>query len=450
MLDAYESDLPWIELGQRVDFQCEAHPGEIFKGKVVYIDPVVNERTRTVRVRVNVPNRAGKLKPGMFVRAINWMKATGGEEPLVIPASAPLITGKRAIVYVEVPGRQGTYEGREIVLGPRAGDYYIVKGGLSEGELVVTNGNFKIDSAVQIMAKPSMMNQQGGAAGGGNQHGHGSPKASATKSAFQVPGAMISQLHHLETSFNELKESVDTRDLKKSREGYKAFHRTLHAPGARSLTGRPALIWRELVMLLGNDAILGSESETPEEAVRLLAILAEHFDRLKDSFPIEHATYAMKQASGVPAQFKQELGKVLDLYLALHEALARDDIQSAKREGRKLDQTVKGVDMQLLGDEAHMIWMEALELLSTGLGKILEAEDITHMRNGFEPLSVGMAQAVASLGVKTEGPIFELSCPMALEDKGATWLQKDTDIRNPYFGAVMAKCGEVRRQLKGK
>jgi Cu(I)/Ag(I) efflux system membrane fusion protein len=78
--------------------------------------------------------------------------------PLVIPESAVLITGKRAVVYVEVPDKdKPTFEGREIVLGAKAGDYYIVKEGLEEGDSVVTSGNFKIDSALQIQAKPSMM-----------------------------------------------------------------------------------------------------------------------------------------------------------------------------------------------------------------------------------------------------------------------------------------------------
>ena len=86
---------------------------------------------------------------------------------MVIPASAPLITGTRAVVYVQVPETEKpTYEGREIVLGPRAGDYYIVESGLAEGEVVVTNGNFKIDSAMQIQAKPSMMTEKGEGARG--------------------------------------------------------------------------------------------------------------------------------------------------------------------------------------------------------------------------------------------------------------------------------------------
>jgi Cu(I)/Ag(I) efflux system membrane fusion protein len=80
------------------------------------------------------------------------------EKPLVIPVTAALVTGTRAVVYVKVPNTlKPTYEGREIVLGPRAGDYYLVRGGLSEGELVVVKGAFKIDSSLQIMAKPSMM-----------------------------------------------------------------------------------------------------------------------------------------------------------------------------------------------------------------------------------------------------------------------------------------------------
>ena len=103
--------------------------------------------------------------------SLGYVVDTPKEAPLVIPASAALITGTRAVVYVQVPGAEKpTYEGREIVLGPRAGDYYIVKSGLGEGEIVVTNGNFKIDSALQIQAKPSMMNPEGAAVPG---HHHG-------------------------------------------------------------------------------------------------------------------------------------------------------------------------------------------------------------------------------------------------------------------------------------
>ena len=208
-LDAYESDLPWIRYGQPVQFTAEAYPGQRFAGWISFIDPVLDPVTRTVKVRVDVPNPDGKLKPEMFVRAVvssrvaqggkvmepelagKWIcpmhpsvvKSQAGicdicemdlvtteslgyvtadaseEPPLVIPDTAPLITGKRAVVYVSKPDAPvPTFEGREVVLGPRAGRHYLVASGLQEGERVVTNGNFKIDSALQIQARPSMMN----------------------------------------------------------------------------------------------------------------------------------------------------------------------------------------------------------------------------------------------------------------------------------------------------
>ncbi|MFT7638106.1 MAG: Cu(I)/Ag(I) efflux system membrane fusion protein [Candidatus Omnitrophota bacterium] len=223
-LDAYEADLQWLRHGQQVRFEAEAYPGDYFKGRISFISPVLDEMTRTVKVRVNIDNTDGRLKPGMFVRAIvdadiadggrvmdeylrgkwigpmhpeiirdepgncpicemplvptesmGYVSSGNVEMPLAIPASAVLKTGKRAIVYVKTPNvSKPTFEGREIVLGTRAGDDYIVKSGLVEGELIVTHGNFKIDSALQIQAKPSMMNPEGGSTDSGHgSHSHG-------------------------------------------------------------------------------------------------------------------------------------------------------------------------------------------------------------------------------------------------------------------------------------
>ena len=221
-LDAYESDLQWLRYGQQAEFTTEAFPGETFTGRIAFIDPVLNPKTRTVKVRVNVDNSDGRLKPDMFVRAsVSARLATGGkvvdeelagkwvspmhpevlsdepgncpvcgmalvkteslgfavestegiQPPIVIPASAALLTGQRAVVYVEDPhAEKPTYVGREVTLGARAGADYIVVSGLSEGELVVVSGNFKIDSALQIQAKPSMMNPEGGGSTGGHNH----------------------------------------------------------------------------------------------------------------------------------------------------------------------------------------------------------------------------------------------------------------------------------------
>lgn len=163
-LEAYESDLPALKLGEKVQFETDAFPGETFSGKIHFIDPFLNEKTRTASLRLNVDNQDGKLKPGMYVTGIVTTHITteGQTPPLVIPASAPLITGKRAIVYIQDPQNPSQYRLREVVLGPKVGGYYIVSSGLKEGELVVVHGNFKIDSAAQIQAKPSMMSPEGG------------------------------------------------------------------------------------------------------------------------------------------------------------------------------------------------------------------------------------------------------------------------------------------------
>ncbi len=445
ILEAYESDLPWIKVGQQVEFQTEAFPGEVFRGTTVYIDPLVNEQTRTVRIRLEVPNPTGKLKPGMFVRAVERGKTRTEKDALAIPASAPLITGKRAIVYVQLPGKEGTYEGREVVLGPRAGDYYIVKSGLSEGELVVTKGNFKIDSAVQLQARPSMMTPLGAQAPLERESGQAAPSASS------IPGAFASQLPRLAGAFETVKTTLQTKDLNKTREAFKAFYNALCEVDPTSLTDpSSALLWKEASMLLRNDTMLGSESDTNEEATRLFGTLAEHFELLKDHFHLDRVLMAQAVSASVPAEFKREVGKLLRLYLALQTSLANDDFAGAKRAGEKFATALRGTDVSPLKAEARKTWMQGLDNLSAGTDKVLGARNIETLRQGFERLSTGMAGAIERLGVDIKGPVFELFCPMAFNDKGATWLQQDQDIRNPYFGAEMFKCGEVRRQLKGE
>ncbi len=148
-LQAYETDLPQIETGQMAVIE----PGGLH-GTVEFVDPVVNPRSRTAGVRVVADNPDGALRPEMLVRA--KVHAPGKERAVLIPASAPLITGERAIVYVEIGER--VFEGRDVQLGPRSGDLIVVKDGIDAGDEVVVNGAFRIDAAMQISGRPSMMN----------------------------------------------------------------------------------------------------------------------------------------------------------------------------------------------------------------------------------------------------------------------------------------------------
>jgi Cu(I)/Ag(I) efflux system membrane fusion protein len=385
-LDAYESDIQWVKYGQTVRFETEAYPGETFAGTIAFVDPMLDARTRTVKVRVNVDNADGRLKPGMFVRAVVRVKlAAGGrvvnpdlagkwicpmhpeivkdeagtcdicgmplvraetlgyvspdEEiapPVVIPASAPLITGTRAVVYVAVPGEEGVFEGREITLGPRAGDSYIVDAGLDVGEQVVTRGAFKIDSEVQIMAKPSMMQPAGG----------GTPSAGGAASE-QENGGIAAESGHEET--------------------------------------------------------------------------AEHFT--------------------VPKAFTDELDGVYTAYFAAQHVLSQDNVDEAKAAAAKLADALGGVQMELLSGPAHVAWMKELKGIKESTQQIAQAEDIAKARASFALLSEAVYAVVIRFGTSGERPILRYHCPMAFDNRGADWLQDKTGAENPYFGTLMPECG---------
>ena len=260
-VDVYEYDLPWIRYGQTVSITAEALPSVTFSGMVTFVQPVVNDLTRTIRVPVHVVNVEQKLKPGMFVSVVvhsalgpdgeakptgvegkhscpmhpqvvqdepgacpicempleripgastgaapappapaaaprfrcpmkceaertyehpgkcpvcemalePWQAAPAGASPLAVPATAVLDSGTRRLVYVE--RSKGLFEPREVVLGPRAVEFYPVVKGLAAGERVVTRGNFLIDSQFQITGHPSLLYPGGLHAAMGHQHG---------------------------------------------------------------------------------------------------------------------------------------------------------------------------------------------------------------------------------------------------------------------------------------
>ena len=186
-MDAFEPDLTWLHVAQTVNFEVDAWPGETFGGKISFIDPVLDPMTRTVRVRVDVENQDRRLRPEMFVRARVSAMVGQGTEPLLIPVSAPLLTGDRAVVFVEMPGHElhgaSVFELRDVVLGPRAGEFFVVVSGLAEGDMVVERGAFTIDSEMQLRGKPSMMAPKGGGGGGGGGGHAGMPGMEGTGGA---------------------------------------------------------------------------------------------------------------------------------------------------------------------------------------------------------------------------------------------------------------------------
>ncbi len=393
LLEAYESDLAWLRYGQTVEFQVEAYPGEVFHGRIAFIDQVLNDRTRTVNVRLNVDNSDARLKPEMFVSAKvsavlsdhgkvvdrglvgMWMcpmhpeivREGAGECPecgmqlaltsdlgfvanpeegqsIVIPATAPLLTGRRAVVYVRLPNRdRPTFEGRVVELGPRAGDWYVVRGGLEAGEDVVVHGNFKIDSELQIRARPSMMSPEDGA----------------------------------------------------------------HAP-VQDRGGMGA-----------------------------------------DTGMAAHDLGQMELTAGAPlTQFRGELGAVLDAYLALQQALAAD--QDGHAEAQALRAGLAAVDMTLLEGDAHTHWMNQSKALSASIESIVAADGMGEQRPLMSPLTDHLVVVLKSFGfTSSNGPVGLFHCSMARSGEGGDWLQVEEDTKNPYYGASMLSCGSRTELLSG-
>jgi Cu(I)/Ag(I) efflux system membrane fusion protein len=120
MFDAYESDLPYLSQGQKVAFTIQALPGADYSGNITFIDPVLDPVTRIARVRIEVGNHGGKLKPEMFATGIVKANLDEYKDKMVIPRTAVLWTGKRSVVYVkQTRTDEPVFKIREIELGPR-------------------------------------------------------------------------------------------------------------------------------------------------------------------------------------------------------------------------------------------------------------------------------------------------------------------------------------------
>lgn len=180
--DVYESDLSWINKGDSIQFNISSLPGQTFKGKIDYIDPVINPKTRVTKARVIVQNSAGVLKPEMFASGEIKTQLGKMSDQLTVPKSAVMWTGKRSVVYVKLSSDQGLhFKMREVTLGSALGDAYIIENGLEPGEEIAVNGTFSIDAAAQLAGKPSMMSPEGGAAMTGHDHGGMSQGSSQSK-----------------------------------------------------------------------------------------------------------------------------------------------------------------------------------------------------------------------------------------------------------------------------
>jgi Cu(I)/Ag(I) efflux system membrane fusion protein len=311
LFDAYESDLPWIEVGDEIRFTVQSLPGETYTSKVTFIDPVINPGTRAASVRTEVQNPNGKLKPDMFAQGVLESKLDATSNALVIPKTAVLWTGKRAVVYVKDPAiEKPTFEFREVDLGPEAGDVYVVNSGLQAGEEIVANGVFKVDAAAQLQGKVSMMNPNAdpGAAGGAmagmpGMDMPGSDKAPSQikTSKFvegdvldlrdQVPAAFRKQLNGVVDAYLLLKEALVKADEKETAKYSSALLDALNKIDDKLLKGDAKAFWEEKKSFLFQHTKLSKEADTIEGKRENFIFLSQPLIKIVEAFGARQTLY---------------------------------------------------------------------------------------------------------------------------------------------------------------
>lgn len=384
-LSAYEADLALLRFRQKAAISVAALPGEKFEGVVSFISPVMDEQGRSVRVRLDVPNPKLLLKPGMLIKAelsvpltvdgqaaghawedgarvcpMHPLETASGPadcsvcgmalvpvetldmaetpppgEPLVVPESALLATGLRTLAYVAKTDADHVtrYEAREVTAGLRAGPWRVVLAGLEEGERVVTEGAFQIDSAMQIQGKFSLMH-----AGGTDRDPYFGP---------------------------------------------------------------------------------GNHESDPQPGWYAAAERSDWNPR----------------AAGAAV----DLDALFSLYLDVADTLAADDAAGAHANAVRL----AGWPLpsaEALSTAPDGEFSGLMRDLSTHMAGMAKANDLEAQRLAFRDLSGIVTRLTRRYGAPPSGA-YSIFCPMAFDDAGAFWLQREAAVSNPYHGQEMLRCG---------
>jgi Cu(I)/Ag(I) efflux system membrane fusion protein len=189
----YEYELPHIQRDQPVRVSLLSQPDKEVCGKVSFVEPVVQEMTRTVKVRVALDNPGGAFRPGMYA---NLRIDHDMGEGLLVPESAVLRTGARALAFRSLTG--GRFEPVEVTLDGQFGDRYRVRAGLREGETVVTSAAFLIDAESRLKSAVGMPggHQHGTGGGPGNEPGHQHGAGGAPPAGAKAPRPEGGDEHH--------------------------------------------------------------------------------------------------------------------------------------------------------------------------------------------------------------------------------------------------------------
>lgn len=496
MVTLYEYQLPFVQVGQEAVMSLPYIPGQTFEGKIIYIYPYLDQKTRQVNVRLEFDNPNRLLKPGMFANV--QLESTLAGERTLAPRSAILDTGERQVAFVSLG--EGRFEPRDVLVGVETvGGMVEVLDGLRPGEMVVTSGQFLLDSEAKVreglakMVRGTMASNQGAvvAAAGASElevlpaeieqaiipmvgayfaagnalagdSTEGVSDAARRVAAgidqllsTQVPGDPHFWHRHEEAAVarGAALQLVEAADIEEARLRFAdlsvALTKLLKA------TGIPPGLGTEVHQLhcpMYREGQGGSIWLQPKGSPRnpfFGSVMLQCFDE-RSVMPISGSAQTVEPArqTGEDAPSSQvpldpatqgRLDGVVEAYLALQSALTRDsadDAAGALADLRRAAAALAGDGDAFIRDDARRLEQAASQ--ATGLDAA---------RGTFEGLSAALLDLVGKAPpTQSVAPaLYEVYCPMVKK----SWLQSSSEVANPYDPSML-RCGTVKRRIDGR
>lgn len=492
LVTLYESQLPYVSEGQRAVMTLPYIPGQTFEGKVVYIYPYLDTRTREVQVRLEFENPTGLLKPGMF--ATVELQSTLNREAVLVPREAVMSTGERSVAFVSLG--EGLFEPRQVRMGIETGGGLVeVLDGLKPGELVVTSGQFLLDSESRVreaLAKmirgdlASEQTAQVAVAGGseltalpeplsaglsealrayftiGEQLSSDSARdlaepartlAAAIDRAISVPIPEHEHFWHQHTEAAIVRgkalELATASDLPTAREVFAdlsvALDKLLRSTGVppsfdASVQSLHCPMFRE-----GQGGVIWLQPAGPVRNPFFGSTMLECFDRREalpptGASPVETPRPPERQPAEPGAQqssteARDALSAVLDAYLVAQDQLTKDDAAGAGTSLGRIAQNLPTL-IALSGPVGNAATQIRDALRSPG-------NDLDSLRASFATISNALLVVAETVPPSPRDVgVFHAYCPMVKEH----WLQIGEEIRNPYDPGML-RCGSIKGRL---
>ncbi len=492
LVTLYEYQLPYVQVGQKATMSLSYVPGQTFEGEVIYVYPYLDRKTREVQVRLEFDNEGELLKPGMFanVELVNTLAA----ERTLAPRAAVIDTGERQMAFVS--RGEGKFEPRQVHMGVEtAGGMVEILDGLKPGEMVVTSGQFLIDSESKIrealakMIKGDLASEQRVTA---ELAGESELKSLPADVAASLAAALDSYMTVGQQLADDKLEGIadparavaaslekaakidipgdehfwhkHQQTVADARAAALKLIRPADIAAARLQYGNLSTALRKLLMATGIPATYPAEVQllrcpmyledqggaywlqtagdvrNPYMGKRM----RECFDERKampvtgraaasEATPTEPKQPATR--SDISADAQQHIDAAVKAYLAIHQMLIADEWKDA------------GPHLAAIREAGQMLAKSGVipPDLASKLAHAadIKAGDLEQFREAFAPLSDAMIALVDHAAPSAAaGPVYEAYCPMVKH----AWLQPTDGVRNPY-DTDMLKCGKVRRPI---